>query len=83
MAVRATDFGGKDWSRRTIGGQLAIWFMWLCGVAIFMFCWQKISNATTWPFFWDAPRIADEAHFSDIVAAGDVRQYDLSSAKTP
>ena len=60
MAVRETDFGGKDWSRRTTGGQLAIWFMWLCGVAIFMICWQKISDSTTWPFFWDAPRIADD-----------------------
>jgi phosphonate transport system permease protein len=60
MAVRETPLGTKVWARRTTGGQLAIWFMWFCGIAIFMYCWKQISDATTWPFFWDAPRIAED-----------------------
>jgi len=32
--------------------------MWFVGVAIFMFCWKIISDATTWFFVFDAPRIA-------------------------
>jgi phosphonate transport system permease protein len=31
---------------------------YLVAVAIFMWCWQRISEATTWFFVWDAPRIA-------------------------
>ena len=60
MAVSQPTAGGKIWTRRTGSAQLAIWFMWLCGVAIFMFCWQQISKVTTWFFVWDAPRIADD-----------------------
>jgi phosphonate transport system permease protein len=59
MAVRELH-GGKTWSRRTGGGQIAIWFMWFCGLAIFLACWKQISDATTWFFVWDAPRIADD-----------------------
>ena len=47
------------WRKRTTGQALALWAVWLLGVAIFMYCWQVISNATTWFFVWDAPRIAD------------------------
>jgi len=52
--------GVKVWQRRTTGRQFAIWFAWLCGVALFLFCWQIISEATTWFFVWDAPRIAGD-----------------------
>ena len=48
----------KVWQRRDRKKQLSIWFGWLVGVAIFMFCWKIISDATTWFFFFDAPRIA-------------------------
>ncbi|MHA1190647.1 MAG: phosphonate ABC transporter, permease protein PhnE, partial [Alphaproteobacteria bacterium] len=37
---------------------MTIWASWLVGAAIFMWCWQRISEATTWFFVWDAPRIA-------------------------
>ena len=50
----------KTWQRRERGKQLAIWFGWLCGTALFVYCWQVVSEATTWAFFWDAPRIAGD-----------------------
>ena len=59
MPVREQN-GTQIWRRRTSGESLARWFMWLVGVAVFMVCWQKISEATTWFFVWDAPRIAGD-----------------------
>jgi phosphonate transport system permease protein len=50
--------GIKIWQRRDRNGQLKVWATWLIGTAIFMWCWQQISESTTWLFFWDAPRIA-------------------------
>jgi len=52
--------GTATWRRRTTRRQLAIWFGWLCGVALFVYCWQIVSQATTWFFVWDAPRIAGD-----------------------
>jgi phosphonate transport system permease protein len=52
--------GLKVWQRRERGKQLAIWFGWLCGTALFVYAWQEVSNVTTWAFFWDAPRIAGD-----------------------
>ena len=48
----------KVWQRRDRAKQLKIWAGWFVGVAIFMFCWKIISDATTWFFVFDAPRIA-------------------------
>ncbi len=48
------------WRRRTTGESLRQWGMWLIGTAIFVYCWQQISEATTWFFVWDAPRIAGD-----------------------
>lgn len=52
--------GVKEWRRRTTGESLWRWFGWLLGVAVFLVCWQRISDSTTWFFVWDAPRIADD-----------------------
>ncbi|MCR9109003.1 phosphonate ABC transporter, permease protein PhnE [Marivita sp. XM-24bin2] len=52
--------GAKVWRRRTQGEALIRWFGWLIGVAVFVVCWQRISESTTWFFVWDAPRIADD-----------------------
>ncbi len=57
MAVSTKD-GLKVWQRRDRNSQLKIWAMWMVGTAIFMWSWTQISAATTWAFFWDAPRIA-------------------------
>ena len=52
--------GAQIWRRRTTGQSLIHWFGWLIAVAIFVVCWQRISDATTWFFVWDAPRIAGD-----------------------
>ena len=52
--------GTKVWQRRTSGRQFAIWFGWLMGLALFLYCWKLVSDATTWFFVWDAPRIAGD-----------------------
>ena len=50
----------KEWQRRTGRERLFHWVMWLIGIAIFAYCWQRISESTTWFFVWDAPRIAGD-----------------------
>ena len=55
-----TQDGTQVWRRRTTGQALVRWFGWLLGVAVFVVCWQQISQATTWFFVWDAPRIAGD-----------------------
>ena len=52
--------GMAIWRKRTTGQSLLRWIGWLIGVAIFIACWQKISETTTWFFVWDSPRIADD-----------------------
>ena len=55
--------GTKIWLRRTPRARLAVWFGWLLGVAIFVYCWRLISEKTIWHFVTDAPRqAADMAH---------------------
>jgi phosphonate transport system permease protein len=54
MAVANRD-GEKIWQRRERGAQLAIWAAWLVGAAIFVYCFQLISEKTIWAFVWDAP----------------------------
>ncbi|TCO72085.1 phosphonate ABC transporter, permease protein PhnE [Rhodovulum euryhalinum] len=48
------------WRRRSRGQALTHWAAWLTGTAIFVYCWQQISEATTWFFVWDAPNIAGD-----------------------
>ena len=50
----------RDWRRRTTPGQLAVWFGWLVGIALFVYCFQLISERTTWAFVWDAPEPAPD-----------------------
>lgn len=57
MAVHKTD-AGPIWRKRTSRQAMIRWFFWLLGVAIFLWCWVRISDATTWFFVWDAPDIA-------------------------
>ena len=52
--------GAQVWRRRTTGESMVRWFGWLLGAAVFVLCWQQISDATTWFFVWDAPRIAND-----------------------
>lgn len=52
--------GLKTWQRRTRNETLTRWGAWLIGTAVFVYCWQQISESTTWFFVWDAPRIAED-----------------------
>jgi phosphonate transport system permease protein len=54
MAV-ALRHGTKIWHRRERGAQFAIWLAWLAAAAIFIYCWQLISDKTIWAFVTDAP----------------------------
>lgn len=54
MAAREVG-GTKLWQRRTPRKQLAIWAGWLLGTAIFVYCFQLISEKTIWAFVTDAP----------------------------
>jgi phosphonate transport system permease protein len=54
MAV-ALRHGTKVWRRRERGAQFATWAGWLIGAAIFIYCWQLISDKTIWAFVTDAP----------------------------
>jgi phosphonate transport system permease protein len=55
MAVALRN-GTKIWQRRERGSQLAVWAAWLAAVALFVGCFQLISDKTIWAFVWDAPR---------------------------
>ncbi|MEM6974491.1 MAG: phosphonate ABC transporter, permease protein PhnE [Pseudomonadota bacterium] len=48
------------WQRRTRAASLTHFAGWLLGTAVFVYCWQQISESTTWFFVWDAPRIAGD-----------------------
>jgi phosphonate transport system permease protein len=46
------------WSYRTSGGRFFLWGAWLALVALFVFCWQIMTQDTIWFFVADAPRQA-------------------------
>ncbi len=48
----------KTWQLRSTRKQFAVWFGWLIGVAIFVYCWRLISDKTIWYFVLDAPKQA-------------------------
>ena len=52
--------GIKVWQRRERGRQMLIWLMWLTATAIFVYCWQLISDKTIWMFVIDAPAQAGD-----------------------
>lgn len=50
--------GTRVWQRRTTRKQWGIWAGWLIGTAIFVYCFQLISEKTIWAFVTDAPQQA-------------------------
>lgn len=56
----AIKHGAKVWQRRDRGAQFATWAAWLVGTAIFVYCWELISDKTIWAFVWDAPAQAGD-----------------------
>lgn len=60
MPVISNADGRPSWKQRDTKSQITRWFGWLLGVAVFVWCWNRISETTTWFFVWDAPRIAGD-----------------------
>ncbi|MEM9843475.1 MAG: phosphonate ABC transporter, permease protein PhnE [Pseudomonadota bacterium] len=48
----------QTWSHRTPRGRLFLWVGWVALVALFVWCWQVMTESTIWAFVWDAPRQA-------------------------
>lgn len=48
----------ETWRRRTPRTTLLIWAGWFALVALFVWCWQLMTQRTIWAFVWDAPRQA-------------------------
>ncbi|WP_417454907.1 phosphonate ABC transporter, permease protein PhnE [Kiloniella sp.] len=60
MAISTNKNGQKIWTVRDQKTQLTRWFVYFVAVALIVYCWQTISEATTWFFVVDAPRIAGD-----------------------
>jgi len=60
MVSKLTPEGTRKWRRFSTNQSLVRWTGWLLGVAVFVWCWNRISETTTWFFVWDAPRIAGD-----------------------
>ena len=52
--------GARTWRRRDRRTQLLVWAAWLFAVALFVGCFQLISDKTIWAFVWDAPAQAGD-----------------------
>jgi phosphonate transport system permease protein len=50
--------GTRVWQRRDRLRQFGVWAGWFIGTAIFVYCWQLISEKTIWMFVLDAPEQA-------------------------
>jgi len=46
------------WSHRTPRTRLLMWMGWLALVALFVWCWQVMTETTIWAFVSDAPKQA-------------------------
>ena len=50
----------RTWQRREPRTRLFIWASWMVAVAVFVGCFQLISDKTIWAFVWDAPQQAGD-----------------------
>ena len=48
----------KVWQRRERSKQFTIWAGYMIATAIFVYCWQLMSENTFWMFVWDSPSVA-------------------------
>ena len=46
------------WHHRTPFSRLMLWMGWLLCVALFVWCWNLMTERTTWAFVYDAPTAA-------------------------
>lgn len=56
MPVSTSSKGAPVWRHRTRRHELAQWAGWFALVALFVFCWQVMTQDTIWAFVSDAPR---------------------------
>lgn len=54
----SSEAGKPHWQHRTGRTQLALWVGWLALVALFVYCWQVMTETTIWAFVYDAPQQA-------------------------
>jgi len=45
----------KVWQRRDRRTQFTVWAAWLAATAVFVYCFELISDKTIWAFVYDAP----------------------------
>jgi phosphonate transport system permease protein len=48
------------WRHRTPLGRLMLWMGWLLCVALFVWCWNVMTERTIWAFVYDAPTAAND-----------------------
>ena len=60
MTMPAAEPPVQIWRRRSRKLDLAIWAAWLAATALFVVCFQLISDKTIWAFVWDAPTQAGD-----------------------
>jgi phosphonate transport system permease protein len=58
MSVASTET--PIWHHRTPKGRLLLWAGWLICVALFVWCWQMMTERTIWAFVYDAPTAAND-----------------------
>ena len=56
MSVFSTE--APVWQHRTPFSRLMLWVGWLAFVALFVWCWERMTQRTIWAFVWDAPTAA-------------------------
>jgi phosphonate transport system permease protein len=44
-----------EWAHRAPAQRAMLWLGWFALVALFVWCWQIMTNDTIWAFVWDAP----------------------------
>jgi len=54
----STAGGTRLWQKRTTRAQWLAWAGWFALVALFVWCWQLMTQETIWAFVLDAPRQA-------------------------
>jgi phosphonate transport system permease protein len=58
--MTAAPITARSWQRRAPRAQLLVWGGWLLATALFVYCFQPISERTIWAFVWDAPQQAGD-----------------------
>ncbi|CUX80573.1 MAG: phosphonate ABC transporter, permease protein PhnE [Roseibaca calidilacus] len=58
--MSVTDAQTPIWRHRTPKARLALWGGWLACVALFVWCWEMMTERTMWVFVYDAPTAAND-----------------------